>query len=108
MDSPTERDKLFGSFVSQDSTETVDLQSEIDVHNQIIGRSILLNPDEQHHKIIEISRTTRNVNTNLTKSNSILRRMINASTRTKCIGIAIISMGIFIIVIIIYLKLNRS
>ena len=52
---------------------------------EIIGRSILLNLDDQRHKIIEIKRKTNDINGNITHSNGILHRMRNASARTKYI-----------------------
>jgi hypothetical protein len=80
MDSPTERDKLFNSHNS--SIESVDLHDNADNYNyqkdvdqrnaniknmltnavqtahdtEIIGRSILLNLDDQRHQIIEIKK----------------------------------------------------
>lgn len=128
MDSPTERDKLFNSHNS--SIESVDLhdnannynyQKDVDQRNaniknmltnavqtahdtEIIGRSILLNLDDQRHQIIEIKRKTNNINGNIIHSNGILHRMRNASARTKYISLLIIAILIFIIVIVIYLR----
>jgi hypothetical protein len=128
MDSPTEREKLFNSHNSR--IESVDLHDNADNYNckididqrnaninkmitqavqtahdtEIIGRSILLNLDDQRHKIIEIKRKTNNINGNITHSNGILHRMRNASARTKYISLLIIAILIFIIVIVIYLR----
>ena len=131
MDSSTKRDKLFKSH-SSSSTETVDLEDNLDNYNyknnvdqsntrcknmianalqtahdtEIIGRSILLNLDDQRHQIIEIQTKTTNINGNITRSNGILHRMRNVSVRTKYISLLIIAILIFIIVIVIYLRVS--
>jgi len=115
MDSPTERDKLFDSHNS--SIESVELdQNNANIKNmltsaiqtahdtEIIGRSIIVNLEEQRHQIIEIKRKTKNINENISRSNGILHRMWNSSARTKYMSLLIIAILIFIIVIVIYLR----
>ena len=74
---------------------------------EIVGRSIIINLDGQKEQIIRMQKTNQNINTHITKSNGILTRMLSASSRAKFIGILIILITIFLIIIIVYMKINN-
>ena len=74
---------------------------------EIVGRSIIINLDGQKEQIIRMRKTNENINNHITKSNGILTRMLSASTKNKCIGISIILITIFLIIIIVYMKINN-
>ena len=74
---------------------------------EIVGRSIIINLDGQREQIIRMRKTNQNINTHISKSNGILTRMLSASTKNKCIGISIILITIFLIIIIVYMKINN-
>ena len=74
---------------------------------EIVGRSIIINLDGQREQIIRMRKTNQNINTHISKSNGILTRMLSASTKNKYIGISIILITIFLIIIIVYMKINN-
>lgn len=74
---------------------------------EIVGRSIIINLDGQKEQIIRMRKTNENINNHITKSNGLLTRMLSASSRAKFIGSLIILITIFLIIIIIYMKINN-
>ena len=126
-----ERNKLFSNQQNNNSsTESINIDASEDItkennkchthinamledaiksaqDTEIVGRSIIINLDGQREQIIRMRKTNQNINTHISKSNGILTRMLSASSRAKFIGILIILITIFLIIIIVYMKINN-
>lgn len=125
-----ERNKLFANQNNSSSTESINIDAGEDIakanhkcnihinamledaiktaqDTEIVGRTIIMNLDGQKEQIIRMRKTNENINNHITKSNGLLTRMLSASSRTKFIGSLIILITIFLIIIIIYMKINN-